>query len=67
MIDAAAFGILDKIKSINEPDPIKYKEEKTLSSLTLEHFFLSFIFLIIGYFIATLVLVYELVVHRIYK
>ena len=65
MIDAAAFGIMDKIKSISIPEPTIYKREETLSSLTLEHFFLGFIFLFIGLFISTLVFLYELIVNRI--
>ena len=64
MLDMAAFGIMDKLKSISVPDPIKYVSDEPLNPLTLEHFFLSFVFLAGGLALALLILFLECFVNK---
>lgn len=64
MLDMAAFGIMDKLKSISVPDPINYVSDEPLNPLTLEHFFLSFVLLAGGLALALLILFLECVVNK---
>ena len=64
MLDMAAFGILDKLKSISVPDAIKYVPDEPLNPLTLEHFFLSFVFLAVSLALALGILLVECCLHR---
>ena len=64
MLEMAAFGIMDKLKSISVPDPINYVPDEPLNPLTLEHFFLSFVFLAGGLATALIILFIECFVNK---
>ena len=44
-----AYGVLDKIKSDSIPDPITYIPTEPKKPLEMEHFFLAYMCLFIGY------------------